>query len=698
MMPNTFKRILSAVMALVLMVALLPAAAVTAEAADSSVVDAAIFFSDLHSQKNNYKESTISSVFGAVKNTGLPVSSVTSVGDAFSVNYDNDWFAGQYTGYTSRITTEIQKLFNVPVNYVWSDHDRYAVQEDGETLLDKTSRLVYGDESTNYYVYALSMADISSDDRYGAGFGPDADRAGNGFTATVRQAIINFRIAAAGMDKSKPLFITSHQPLLHRRGDNANALAWARAINEVAEEMDVVFLHGHNHKYDVVENGINDYYYAKGSTMPVCTGEDTYEEFELEFTHMNTGYLAPDTTGSTSDTTRKGCVIVATITDDSIQLNTYNASGKFTGTYSVSETIARDCTNPHVHTFTSETVHPTCTVSGYTLYTCQDCGNWYVGDETDALGHDYVDVVTAPTAETQGYTTHTCQRCYHSFKDSFVAATGHNYQVTVIAPTCTTSGYTSHICLDCGKRFNDNYTSALGHNYEITVVDPVCAENGYTKHTCTICGDTYKDNYIIAPGHNYTEVVTKPTCTELGYSTFTCVDCGTITIGNYVAEAGHLYDCVLSGNMLIYTCKNCDHSYSVVKEADYIYNKVSKLVNGDTYVITLYSGGKYYALSHKNNRISVTPVTVANNKVTSEVTEDLLWTHNNKKLSYDYYGMNYYLNATSSKLSISTSASAAVSYSSNKLKVGTNYLRYASNSVTMNRTATTTYLFNQVEN
>ena len=45
---------------------------------------------------------------------------------------------------------------------------------------------------------------------------------------------------------------------------------------------------------------------------------------------------------------------------------------------------------PHTHNYGSKVTAPTCTEGGYTTYTCE-CGESYIADETEALGHDYVD-------------------------------------------------------------------------------------------------------------------------------------------------------------------------------------------------------------------------------------------------------------------------------------------------------------------
>ena len=320
--------------------------------ASGQVVDAAIIFSDLHTSKNDYKESTVKGIFGALKKTGLPFSSVTSAGDAFSVNADNDGQNGKYTGDPTKITGYIQSALedsSIPVNYVWSDHDRYA------TGIENVSGLVYGAgedglygtaDDGNYYVYALSMADMSTYNRYNAAFYSDSD---------VTAHIAAFEDAAEELDQTKPLFVVSHQPLLDRRGDNGHAYEWAEAINEVAEEMDVAYFFGHNHKYD--EAG--DYYYAKGSTMPVATtevlsgsGYNTDLEAKnvvLNFPHICAGYMAPGSTGSTSNTTRQGTAMAITIYEDSIRYTTYDKNGVYDGSYAVDETVTRD------HAGTTET-------------------------------------------------------------------------------------------------------------------------------------------------------------------------------------------------------------------------------------------------------------------------------------------------------------------------------------------------------
>ena len=75
--------------------------------------------------------------------------------------------------------------------------------------------------------------------------------------------------------------------------------------------------------------------------------------------------------------------------------------------------------------------------------------------------------------------------------------------------------------------FRCNRATAHEHSYKAVVTAPTCTEKGYTTHTCA-CGDSYVDTYTYALGHAWDNgKVTKPaTETEDGVKTFTCTRCG----------------------------------------------------------------------------------------------------------------------------------------------------------------------------
>ncbi len=218
------------------------------------------------------------------------------------------------------------------------------------------------------------------------------------------------------------------------------------------------------------------------------------------------------------------------------------------------------------HNYTVKTVNATCENAGYTVHTCNNCGDTYKDGEVAALGHTagaeatctvpqtctvcgkvlksengHVPGAEATCTEDQiclgcgdvlvkslghnmihdnaqdstctedGYSSGSrCTRCDHTEGKQIIPAKGHTAGA---AATCTAN----QMCTVCG----DVIESALGHNYTVTEVGSICTEKGYTIHSCKNCGDTYKDSYVDAKGHTAGESVT---CTKAQY----CTDCGEI--------------------------------------------------------------------------------------------------------------------------------------------------------------------------
>jgi len=345
------------------------------------------------------------------------------------------------------------------------------------------------------------------------------------------------------------------------------------------------------------------------------------------------------------------------------------------------------------HNYSCTETAPTFTAEGSKVYTCATCGDTYA-EAIPATGHSYTAETTQATCTQDGVITYTCV-CGDTYAE-VIPATGHSYTAETTQATCTQDGVITYTCA-CG----DTYAEAIpatGHHYEAIVTAPTCEEMGFTVHTC-ICGDSYVTDEVAALGHDYEAVVTAPTCKEKGYTTFTCA-CGHSYVAEEVAALGHSYTSAEVDGYMVYTCA-CGHSYSEKLASELSYEKVSSLANDNRYVITLTSGGKYYALSHKNNTISAVQVTVSNGVITSEITEDMVWTCSDKKLSYEDGDTTYYLYAKSSgwwgtpTLALSTSNSTSVTFNNSKIKVGTYYLRYSAGKISLNRAATTANLFQE---
>ena len=184
------------------------------------------------------------------------------------------------------------------------------------------------------------------------------------------------------------------------------------------------------------------------------------------------------------------------------------------------------------HAFSvKETVPPSCTEKGYTVYACE-CGEERTGDETEPAGHVYGDWETLEevTCTDDGKRLRSCTVC--GFEETeILPSAGHKYESSVIPATCETGGYTEHTCVDCGYSYVDSETAPLWH-----VLDPDfgCCERHCIREGCSYCEPAYKE-------HDYSvSSVVAPTCTEEGYTVLECA-CGAIKYADYVPPAEHSF-------------------------------------------------------------------------------------------------------------------------------------------------------------
>ena len=115
---------------------------------------------------------------------------------------------------------------------------------------------------------------------------------------------------------------------------------------------------------------------------------------------------------------------------------------------------------PHEHSYEVVVTAPTCTEEGYTTYTCE-CGDTYVDNKVDALGHTFVDGFCACGAADPDYEAHV-----------------HSYEAVVTAPTCTVPGFTTYTC-SCGDSYTADETEVVPH--VDTDLDITCDFEGCTK-------------------------------------------------------------------------------------------------------------------------------------------------------------------------------------------------------------------------
>lgn len=177
---------------------------------------------------------------------------------------------------------------------------------------------------------------------------------------------------------------------------------------------------------------------------------------------------------------------------------------------------------------------PTCSLQGYILHRCRDCGHTYKSDFVEPLGHTISSVLTAPTCTDQGYTVYTCSACDYTYTTDYVVPLGHDLKSTVSAPTCENSGFTEYTCArKCGFSYQSDWIAPEGHTLVNAHFAATCTTGGYTRYMCTKCDMEYRSATSKPLGHTFTNKVVYPSVSRTGYTEHTCA-CGYSYVDSYV--------------------------------------------------------------------------------------------------------------------------------------------------------------------
>ena len=215
------------------------------------------------------------------------------------------------------------------------------------------------------------------------------------------------------------------------------------------------------------------------------------------------------------------------------------------------------------HSYNAVVTEPTCGNGGYTTYTCS-CGDSYVGDETEALGHDWSEKIFVSGDCKTGVTyKYECKRCSESYEEVVTTAKDHTIPKgadgellwTVSEATCEQGRYYTYGCAVCNMEVKVFDGPALGHNWELQPNSrpATCGMAGFNEYHCDRCDGTKRED-LPKLGHNMVAGADKaPTCSEDGYTNYRhCLNCG-FELYDVVEKTGHADK---NGDGLCDGCKN----------------------------------------------------------------------------------------------------------------------------------------------
>ena len=629
-MNQTAKRILSLVLCLAMLIGVMPMFALGAKAA-GTLIDAAIFCSDVHGSS-----SSVSSAFSGIKNADADFNPSTAT------------FVGDTQMAASSVTSAAQSVYSdVACYYAYGNHD-----SEGDYGISDVTGLLYGDSTTNYYIYAISQTSMASSN-------PDT----TGFTSTV-----------AGLDKTKPLFIASHLPLHDRRGDSNGAAAWYEAISAAAESMDIVFFWAHNH---TGENDVDRaaFYVAKDGDE-TFTLENTSTVVTPNFTYMNAGFVG-------KSSSRGGVVTTVKIYDDAMVFQDYTSSGAFTGEYSHNVEVVRefagttdsgdgdggstDTTDPTE----GEDEETTTTKEVYVLVNALTNNGEYLIVNTNTAGEGYAMNHSSGTEGAAEVTIQTSgDYTYIDLDDSTAVWTATTkssgfelmngsyyleaYGSTSAIEISTTQAYSGRYWVYDGTASTLGYFGGNGDHYVYYDSGFVSAKNSgseavyiYEKQTITVSSDGSGSGDSGDTGDGDDDTTGGSTDTTYGEGTYTTADDGS-------------YQKV---------------TFGTAGEKKTVYVLVSTPTAGKNYIIASgNSAGNVYALKENTTTGTSVEVNAASGSITAPYIENsdkaIVWTASSG-MNFKSGNGGYYLNYSESRGSYSVSFSTS---SASDWSAGTNTL------------------------
>lgn len=283
-----------------------------------------------------------------------------------------------------------------------------------------------------------------------------------------------------------------------------------------------------------------------------------------------------------------------------------------------------------------ETVAPTCTEKGYTIYTCEVCGTEKKDDFVEPIPHNYESTLTG--SEGNYVLTLKCSMCgdtitYNATNVEFIGTTADCNQEgqDIWSVTYNDEKLGEQTITVYGNKYDKNvnlHTTANGTHFDSSKIytydeikalidygqievsvnipgDGGCKDTGYASFDCSDCGGNV---IVIFTGEHLYETKTQPaTCTEAGWTAQVCSVCGAEEAGSRdeIPATGHTYQFAVveptleAAGKVTVTCADCGYEEVITLPAlnanDYSYVKGEEATcfgNGkpDTYTITIKYG------------------------------------------------------------------------------------------------------------
>ncbi|MBQ2758164.1 MAG: InlB B-repeat-containing protein [Clostridia bacterium] len=346
--------------------------------------------------------------------------------------------------------------------------------------------------------------------------------------------------------------------------------------DEIILAQEVISATGHTEGEVKVENNV----------APTCTEDGSYDEVvycSVCDTELSRNTVVVEATGHT-----EGEVKVENNVDPTCTVNGSYDNVIYCSVCTVEISREKVEVSATGHSYVAVgTVDPTCTVDGYTTYTCSVCADSYEADIVPALGHSFTNYTSNNDAACEKDATETaeCDRCDATDTRTVEGTALEHIFETYVSDdnaTCLEDGTKTSVCKLCNTATHTvtEEGTAKGHIFENYVADgnATCIADGTKTSKCSRCDVTFtapdKDSAL---GHDFTSYIYdgNATCTKNGTETSKCTRCsvkftraavGTALGHDYTVEVGTTAGDCKHPATTTYKCERCD-STKVVEGA-----------------------------------------------------------------------------------------------------------------------------------